>query len=223
MLNRFKHIYVISVKDATERRRQFDLEAARIGLRYQFFDAVTPCDVLQQGIRFRGIENPKAYCYNRIALVQSHRRIIEMAERQCFEDVMIFEDDVRFADDFNNKIEPVLDAMREVESNTFSLGRCIDPRERIIPVAGCEMIGRAEHLYGRQCYVVKRDVYPVYLAYLELAKEGYIDATFNRHRFFEDPRIRYYSTTEQHPSESLIIHTNPFYLAFFDKKPTTWN
>jgi glycosyl transferase, family 25 len=91
LIEYFDRAYIINLVDRADRRRQVEREFHRVGIkipdkRVQFYNAVRPTD---KG-RFEDIGTRGCF--------ESHRAILETADREGFQDILIFEDDVSFRD-----------------------------------------------------------------------------------------------------------------------------
>ena len=112
----FDHIYVLTLKRATERQAQ--IKKNLTGLRYQFFFSVDKNDIdvnnlvnnsvydLDAGIKNHRYHKPMSK--GQIACAMGHRMIYEDVIKNNFSKVLILEDDVAPVENFSENFSQVM-------------------------------------------------------------------------------------------------------------------
>ncbi|HEX3879268.1 MAG TPA: glycosyltransferase [Bryobacteraceae bacterium] len=112
----FDAIYCINLRDATVRWRDVTARFTQLGIAHLVR-------------RFEGIRAPENSPNPNIGRALSHRAIIAEAKLHQFENVLIFEDDVRFTTDAIPGLQTALADIRQREWQLFYLGACRWHRE----------------------------------------------------------------------------------------------
>ena len=111
----FEKAYCLNLPERTDRRLHTAEQFERIGLKgVSFIDAVKPFD---QGV-FR---TPGTH-----GCALSHRHLFRMAKTEKLENILIFEDDVVFSEDFLQRIGPIVD---ELKKRTWDIFYLFKPRK----------------------------------------------------------------------------------------------
>jgi len=155
--------FCISLKRCKERRDLVQLEFKRAGLQVQFFDAVDRDDVVLPELCDK--ENPSSvhpHAPGIYACMMSHRELYKKASKLGLPAICVFEDDVRLADDFMNRIRYIETLPFEFDllslgghfSNTTpgAIGACAERTD-------FNHIFRTYSMGGSYGYIITREVY----------------------------------------------------------------
>lgn len=161
--------YVISLKDAQNRRRHIDNEFSKKQINYVFFDAITP----EQALRYVEQKNlnydPQALTATELACMVSHIILWEKIIEDDMSYMAIFEDDIHLgegAEWFLNQHEWIQSDWHIIKLEAFaqrtlvgkSLGKLGDSDREILPLL--------DQNYGCAGYILTRTGAQVLLNYL---------------------------------------------------------
>jgi GR25 family glycosyltransferase involved in LPS biosynthesis len=154
MKNFFKKCYYINRKIRVDRKEMFENQLKKVGL----IDWVERCEAIDKDDVGESVAPSKS----EIACGSSHRNIIEIAKKNNFENVLIFEDDAAFLDNFQEIISNSLQQIKDIDWDLFYLScRLFDSKldflsENIIKIKSC---------YCTHAYCVNQKAYDRYLEY----------------------------------------------------------
>jgi hypothetical protein len=111
----FEKAYCLNLPERTDRRRHATEQFEKIGLRdVVFVTAIKPID---KGVfRTQGTHG----------CALSHRLLFQKAKTENLDNILIFEDDVVFSDDFQEKIGPIIE---ELKKRTWDIFYFFKPRK----------------------------------------------------------------------------------------------
>ena len=166
----FDEIYMINLERRTDRRMKMEVGMRELGLEYKYFPAVdgrtlSPEKVKELGIvpmtEFRDPFFERPITMGEIGCFLSHYNIwVEMIEKGM-DMIMVLEDDVRFEDNFNQRLDEVMKEARGlikkgVEWDLIYLGRKpLVTSEPEIGVDGCEHLVWAKYSYWTLGYILR--------------------------------------------------------------------
>jgi GR25 family glycosyltransferase involved in LPS biosynthesis len=150
----FKKSYYINRKSRVDRKDAFEKQLKKNGLIdwVERYEAVDKDDVIESVTPSKG----------EIACGTSHKTIIEIAKKNNFENVLIFEDDATFLDNFQDVINNAIQQIKNIDWDLFYLScRLFDSEidflsENLIKINSC---------YCTHAYCVNRKAYDKYLEY----------------------------------------------------------
>lgn len=155
MKNFFEKAFYINRKDRIDRRQKFEEELAK-------------ADLLGWVERYEAVHRDKIVSKNNkpskseIACGASHRNIIEIAHEKNLENVLIFEDDACFLDNFHEICNKSLEQLKNVEWDLFYLScRLFDNPINIID----RNLIKISSCYCCHAYCVNNSAYKKYLDY----------------------------------------------------------
>lgn len=161
-------VFIISLRDAAERRRRASEQLEAAGIRFRFFDAVTPREV-SANADFRRIDeeaflvNTGRYCVPaEVACFASHRRLWQ----RCADldmPIVILEDDFKLRANFADALRTALPLTRD----KGFLRLQTDLRARKTPVAGSGGFTLARFTYpphGLMAYCISPSAARVFVA-----------------------------------------------------------
>ena len=157
--------FCISLKGSPRRAHmQQQLEKFNI-TNVNFFDAIDKKTLVVPELSTKlnkgdGIENVAGV----LACMKSHVKLIALAKQMGIKEMVVFEDDIIFCDDFWDRISYIEGL--DLDYDIFSLGGHFDRPERpMIPnedyakKTNHEYIYRTFHKGGTYCYIIKSTVY----------------------------------------------------------------
>lgn len=100
----FDEIYVINLPNRVDRLNHVTNELSKHNINYKLYSAITPDDVKKME---KYSEIDELY-YGRIGCMESHRNIWLSCLKRNINSVFIFEDDIMFIDNFNEKLREKL-------------------------------------------------------------------------------------------------------------------
>ena len=153
--NFFDKSFYINRKDRVDRKEKFENELKKVNLLdwVERYEAVHKDDIVFEGNRPSKSE---------IACGTSHRNIVEMAKNQNWNNVLIFEDDACFLDNFHEVCEKSLNQIRDIEWDIFYFSCRLFDRpinkisENLIKIGAC---------YCCHAYSINKKAYEKYLNY----------------------------------------------------------
>lgn len=151
----FNKAFYINRKDRTDRRDRFESELSKVNLLdwVERYEAVHRDDVVFEG------DKPSK---SEIACGTSHRRIVEFARKKELENVLIFEDDACFLENFQEICVKALIQAKNVDWDLFYLScRLFDNPinlvyDNLIKINAC---------YCTHAYCVNKSAFEKYLKY----------------------------------------------------------
>lgn len=90
----FEKVFCINLRHRTDRRKESEAEFKKHHIQVQFFDAING----------KFLVNDNGVSKGNLGCIYSHRNIIVLAKQLQLKNILIFEDDVEFSDDYNQKI-----------------------------------------------------------------------------------------------------------------------
>lgn len=146
-----EHALVINLKRSEERLQNFNQE--------NVFNGTT--EVIE-AIEGMNIEPHPPMWSGDIACLRSHRKAIEYAKEKGWEMVMIFEDDIRFVADFNEKLKV---AMRELPENFHMLWLAGADRNISVPYSKNLKVNTG--MWGAYSIILRNTVYDYFIKLFE--------------------------------------------------------
>lgn len=145
-MNRFKHIYCINLAHRTDRWAESLIEFSKAGITVERFEV--------QKIKspFPGLNDGQYGCLN------SHLQLLFLAKANSFENIVIFEDDIEFSDNFNESLKHIpeqFDMLYFGGSDKFETS--IHINEHISKISGT---------YCTHAYIVNHSVYDLLISEL---------------------------------------------------------
>lgn len=128
-----------------------------------FFDAIDKKDVIVPEISEK-LEMDKGIAPGILACMLSHVKLIKLAKAVGFKAICVFEDDVIFCDDFNDRIEQLETLGLEYDFLTLG-GHFVKPDRNFIPNQECatktenKNIYKIKHQGGTYAYIIRDTAY----------------------------------------------------------------
>ncbi len=157
--------FCISLKHSS-RRHTVAAEFERVGIKnVAFFDAIDKRDVVVPELSVkRNIVSDSGHMPGILACMMSHVELIKKAKDLKLPEICIFEDDVVFSDDFNERIA-YIEAL-DFDYDLFTLGGHFDkPESKFTPPDASAKKSEDPHIFrvfkqgGTYAYIIKSSVY----------------------------------------------------------------
>lgn len=162
-------MYCISLERSKERRASVTAECRRVGLSFDFFNAIDKNDLVLPELSFKlaGADTPikKTNALGALACMMSHVEALKMFLKTDYGHAFIIEDDVMFCDDFANRIKYIVSLIKNDDFyfDILPLGGhfpCDTPGDigRHAESTRWTRMYRVNRLSGSYGYVLNRDV-----------------------------------------------------------------
>lgn len=154
----FKKCFYINRKDRTDRRETFENQLKSLGL----FDWAIRYEAVDKTTVEKEFPNKSDYDRSQTACGSSHKNIIKIAKENNFENVLIFEDDALFLENFNEVIKKSIEQSKELNWDLFYLSCNLFDNpinfisENLINISSC---------YCTHAYCVNKSAYDKFLSY----------------------------------------------------------
>ena len=192
----FDHIYVINLKHRTDKMEYFDNNAKKIGLKYTRFEAQNHDDVKAM---YPDAEGKDAKALGKMGCMMSHREITRMALENGWDRVLIFEDDIKFDDNFEEQFRL---AKKELEEkfndwNFLQLGNFSwsskKGQMKKTPVG--DYWSTFQFSYGTGCHALEKSAYETFINFCNRCMYKHIDIFLSSSGFYVSPGINSYMLT----------------------------
>jgi len=181
----FEKAFYINLEKREDRKNLFEKRIAKFNLNIERFNAITLPDYQETNPYFKN--SPQRN--QKIACSLSHLTIINTAKQFGWRNVLIFEDDCVFVDDFDKKIVPYINELKNKDWYLFYMGG--------EPNAECKKVGdylyKCENggFYGTHAYAINHTFYDEILKTNPFNQET-IDVIYLNNRY----NNKYYLTKE---------------------------
>lgn len=163
-------IYVISLKNATERRAFMQRQLNKLGLDFEFFDAINGNDIAPNEIKNLLVKQSvwARYSYNPITPGElgcslSHRAILKKIAGGDDEYAVIFEDDAKIEERFLTFLEEL--PSLKLNWDIISLTSCRRPVVKLATLGNDIEFGCPKYaVYRSMAYVIKKEACEKFLA-----------------------------------------------------------
>lgn len=144
MTNIFEHSFVISLKERTDRLNDFFISAKNAGL-----ENIKPFQAFRPPPNFHGIKPLTARGLGAFGCTLSHQAIITMALSMKSPQIVVFEDDAEFCENF---IEKTIELYNKLPENwdIFFIGTLNIINQQFYDIG----LGRGKSAWGTHCYMV---------------------------------------------------------------------
>lgn len=145
----FNHIdgaFYINLNRRVDRRDNFEKQIQKIGIEVERFSAT----------EFKSQETGSDNWNCKIACTHSHFRVVQKAKDRKWNNVLIFEDDCIFAEDFINKTQQCINEIKNLEWNILYLGGEPNNYCNSITTNLCKV---TSGVYGTHAYVVNSNFF----------------------------------------------------------------
>lgn len=183
----FKSIpkYCISLKRCEARRITVEQEFKKNDIEFTFFDAVDKHDLIVPEISVKKKDTEAAGI---LGCALSHVQLITLARDLGLEAVCIFEDDIIFCDDFNDRIK-YIESLKNFDFDILALGGHFekDITYNCAEETIWKYMYRAKRMGGTYGYIIKKNVYNFIIRnynYNFGADEFYATFVYNRFRSY---------------------------------------
>jgi len=157
-LDFFEDSYYINLNHRIDRKELFEKRSREVGIIATRFSAIEPreedCPLLPSSVG----ETRRKY---KVGCSLSHQGIIKIAKERNLENVLIFEDDCIFLENFENEAKKCVDELKNVEWDILYFGGevnnyCVDVSENLVKVEN-------GGVYCCHAYAVNKRFYDVIL------------------------------------------------------------
>lgn len=168
---KWNKIYIINLKRRTDRKLKMieKLKIANLN-NYEFIEGIdgNNTKIKEEFNELKKDNLTKIVTHGHYGCLLSHIKVLELAKKNNYDNVLIIEDDVFFIDDFINKINN----LKLPKFDIVYLGG-------IIPQIKCGLNGwiKTNDIMGAYSYIVNKSMYDILLSKLYL-KNSYIDVIY---------------------------------------------
>lgn len=149
----FNKAFYINRRDRVDRKKNFEEQLLKVNLLdwVERYEAVHADDVIES-------EKPSK---SEIACGSSHRNIVEIACQNNFDNVLIFEDDACFLDNFHEVCNKSLEKLKKIEWDLFYFSCRLFDKPNLID----ENLIKVGNCYCTHAYAINKTAYEKYLEY----------------------------------------------------------
>lgn len=151
VLNYFSKAYYINLDSRVDRKESFEKQIEDLNLKVERFSAITvePYTTLKWEDANRHFKE---------GCIKSHLEIVKLAKKQNLDNVLIFEDDCIFSENFIQKATNTCNQLYNKEWDLFYLG--CDPNGECIPFSGTKNLRLAtKGAYQTHAYAINKRFY----------------------------------------------------------------
>ena len=164
-------IFIINLKRRNDRKKSMEQKLLKENIiNYEFIEAIDGCDIeiKKEYEQLKLDDKTKIINSGHYACLLSHIKVIELAKKNLYKNIMILEDDVMFEPNFMNIIKKI----RLPKFNLIYLGG-------IIPEIKCGINGwiKTNGIMGAYGYIINHKLYDKILYYLK-NNNNYVDVLY---------------------------------------------
>jgi GR25 family glycosyltransferase involved in LPS biosynthesis len=153
-------VFVINLPHRTDRLKSFEDEVEKLHFEYTVFESLDGKKYLNSDFTYNGVKigtpyHNENYFKGQVGCLLSHLALIKHCKQNNYSKVAILEDDVRFVDDFNSKIDTLFSKINNDWQMLYLSG---SSPEFIENFDGYSSISK---ILTTHSYIIKSDIYDI--------------------------------------------------------------